>query len=110
MHSRRRRLPRRLADLDLPSPAATPSPDALPMSSPQNALNEARFHRAFTDLRVRLERGEHRKAYGRDAEIAEVLRLLQSPLPRHPVLLGRAGVGKTSVMLEIADLIRRGSG
>ena len=80
--------------LDAPSPAAR--------------LMEERLRRMFTDLQPRLERGEMRRAYGRDAEIGEVLRLLQSPLPRHPVLLGRSGVGKTALMYQIADLVRRG--
>ena len=76
--------------------------------NPASRLTEERLRRMFSDLRPRLERGETRRAYGREAAIGEVLRLLQSPLPRHPVLLGRSGVGKSAMMYQIADLVRRG--
>lgn len=67
------------------------------------------MQRCYTDLTARLTQGEVRRAYGRDTEVAELLRLLASPLPRHPVLLGRSGVGKSALAMEAARLIHDGS-
>jgi ATP-dependent Clp protease ATP-binding subunit ClpC len=64
--------------------------------------------RCFTELTPQVVQTV-RRAYGREAEATEVLQLLASPLPRHPVLLGRSGVGKTAVAQEVALRVQRGA-
>ena len=61
-----------------------------------------------TDLNKKAINGEVDPVTGRDKEIKRVLEILSRRTKNNPVLIGEAGVGKTAIVEEIANMIISG--
>ncbi len=104
-NTRKRRRPAREAEL---VPVAAPTPPARPRLS----LDPARFPMLCAigrNLSELAERGELDPVALRDREIEQLLDVLARRRSNNPLLVGRAGVGKTAIVEGLAQRLARES-
>ena len=61
-----------------------------------------------TNYNKKAEKGELAPVIGRDQEIEQVITILKKARKNNPVLVGRAGVGKTAIIEGLAQRIQKG--
>lgn len=74
-----------------------------------NNDNELEYLNNFgVNLNEKVKNNDYNQIIGRDKEINDIIKILLKTKKRNPILIGKAGVGKTAIVEEFANRINKG--